>query len=507
MGAMSPSPAVTPFQVELPSPPVLKPGVYRDPKTGRDCDLYQITARRATARILPGRDTEIWGYDGHVPGPTIVARQGRPVVLRISNELPEETVLHLHGGHVPPESDGQMMDPILPGKMQELVYPNIQDASTLWYHTHVLHRTGQQVYRGLAAFYILTDDFEDKLPLPKGEYDVAFVIQDRLFTNDGSFNYALARHSIMHGLYGDTILVNGAVQPFLPVSARKYRLRILNGSNARPYELRLSSGDAFVQIASDGGLLPAPVRRESMLMGPAERIEVVVDFGAYPVGTKIVLKDLLAQGGRTEDILRFDVVRKANDDSSVPAVLRPMQPLQAAEAVRTRRWVLGMNMGMGMGMGRGMGRGMMGGGGGSGGPNDLFTINGLSHGHGRVDAYPTLDDVEIWEYVNPMMMWHPMHCHNIFWQTLDRNGRPPEPWEAGWKDTWFVPPGGAVRVIGKFSDFTSSPAPEAHTDYMMHCHNLEHKDHGMMTAFRVLAKGVKPPAPGGQEHRHVPGPR
>ena len=465
-GMGSTSPATTPFQVPLPAPPILSPTRQTDPVTGATYDFYEVTQQIGYKQIIPGLTTAVWGYNGIFPGPTIVARTGVPVWLRVRNSLPEATVNHLHGGHVPVSMDGHAMDYIQPGTFHDYLYPNNQVASTLWYHDHTMDRTGAHVIKGLAGFYILQDDFEASLPLPKGAQDIAFVIQDRLFNADGSFNYSLSHMSIMNGFKGDVLLVNGAVQPYCKVSTRKYRLRILNGSNSRQYELALGNGAPFVQIGSDGGLLAAPVTRSSLFICPGERVEVIVDFGGEKVGRQIVLKNLLGSG-RTADVMRFDVSKKETDTASIPSRLRPIMRMPESMAMKTRTFVLGMSM-----------QNMQ----------PVMTINGLAYDHMRVDADPMLDCTEIWEFVNPMNMYHPMHAHDIMWQVLDRNGVPPPAWEMGLKDTFYVPPNGRVRVIGTFAHYACDPDMMAHlSNYMLHCHILEHEDHGMMAQFKVMA--------------------
>jgi FtsP/CotA-like multicopper oxidase with cupredoxin domain len=390
--------------------------------------------------------------------------------LNVKNgNLPDPIVVHLHGGHVPVAMDGHAMDYIYPGQNKDYLYPNNQIASTIWYHDHCMDRTAAHVIMGLAAFYVLTDDYEAGLPLPKGAQDIAFVIQDRRFNPDGTFNYAPTNMEIMHGWLGDVLLVNGAVQPYVPVSTRKYRLRILNGSNSRQYQLALSNGAPFVQIAGDGGLLPAPVTRSSLFICPGERVEVVVDFTREKVGSHIVLNNQLGSG-RTAQVLRFDVNKKESDSGVlVPSSLRPIQRIPESAAMKTRSWVLGMSMDN---------------------MQPRLTLNGLSYDPMRVDAEPMLDCTEIWEFVNPMNMYHPMHTHDIMWQVLDRNGSPPPAYEMGWKDTFYVPPNGTVRVIGNFADYACDPDMTTMmgqlSNYMVHCHILEHDDNGMMAQFKVI---------------------
>lgn len=472
--ALLASARVAPFQAPLPIPPVLAPV-----RTDSSTDHYVVTMKPARVRILPDLTTTIWGYEGLYPGPTIKARSGRRVAVRQVNQLPESTTVHLHGGHVAPEMDGHPTDYIAPGASKDFEYPNSQPSATLWYHDHTMSLTGPHVYRGLAGFYLIEDEFERSLPLPRDAYDVPLVIQDKLFGADGSLVYSLSGRGMggmmggmggmgmmggrgmMGGMgemmdrifLGDTILVNGAVQPYFQVAARKYRFRILNGSNAREYDLVLSTNQPFIQVGTEGGLLPAPASRTSLYLVPAERVDVVVDFSQYPVGAQVVLRNRLGLGP-TADVMRFDVVRREPDDSRVPPTLRPLESLSASEAAATRSFALAA--------------GMMG----------IWTVNGQTYSPTRVDASPRLGDVEVWQFVNRSSMAHPMHVHDVMWQVLDRNGAPPPAWERGWKDTFVVPAMGTVRVIARFTDYRGL--------YVFHCHILEHEDRGMMAQFRVV---------------------
>lgn len=445
--ATAASPKTTPFQVPLPIPPVLAPA-----RTDATTDYYEVTMKEAQSLILPGLKTTVWGYNGLFPGPTIKAKSGRRVIIRQINRLPVETSVHLHGGHVPPDMDGHPTDLIAPGAYKDYVYPNNQIAATLWYHDHALHRTAMNVYLGLAGFYLIEDDFEKGLNLPGGAYDVALVIQDRLFNADGSFYYPpLTRETLMNGVLGDTILVNGAAQPYFQVANRKYRFRILNGSNAREYELALSSGKSFVQIGTDGGLLPAPVTRSTIRIAPAERVEVIIDFFAYPVGAQVILKNRLGTGS-TADIMRFDVVHQETDNSSLPSTLRPLNPLPSPSATRDFNLQFDEMRG-------------------------LWVINGKPFDPTRIDASPRLGSTEIWRFINHSDMAHPMHIHDIMFQILDRNGHMHSAGEAGWKDTVNVGPMETVQVSTQFNDYTGT--------YVFHCHNLEHEDHDMMGQLQV----------------------
>ncbi|MBE3558451.1 MAG: multicopper oxidase domain-containing protein [Ktedonobacteraceae bacterium] len=448
------SPPVKPFQVALPVLPVLQP-VSRDSST----DYYHITQKAGQAHILPGLTTPIWGYNGIFPGPTIEAKSFRRVVIRQTNALPVPTTTHLHGGHTPPQSDGDPTDLVSPGSSKDYIYPNRQRASTLWYHDHRMDFTGPQVYKGLAGFYLLRDEIEESFPLPRGEHDIPLMITDRFFNADGSFFYPALDPSLSHtpgvlpqygyGVFGDTILVNGAVQPFLQVSTTKYRFRILNASGARLYELALSSGQPFIQIGSDGGLLPAPVRRQTLLLASAERNDVIIDFSRCPVGSQIIMKNLHGRG-RVADIMRFDVVRKEKDDYAIPATLTPIAPIDPAKATVTRSFEFLLGQGM-------------------------WTINGKHFDPNYADARPRLNSTEIWEFTGDAN--HPIHIHDIMFQVLSRNGRRPAPGDAGWKDTFLLSKGERVRIIATFTDYRGP--------YVFHCHNLEHEDMGMMGRFVV----------------------
>jgi spore coat protein A, manganese oxidase len=448
------SPAVERFRIPLPIPPVATP-VRRDATT----DYYEITQREAWAEILPGYATRIWGYDGQFPGPTFRARRGRRVVIDQLNALPEAVSVHLHGGVTAPESDGFPTDLIPPGGLKRYVYDNDRRAATLWYHDHAMNLTDTHIYKGLAGLYLLSDEAEERLPLPHGDQDVPLILQSRAFLADGSLNYdewSPGRHVVTEG---DTILVNGVPWPRLQVSARRYRFRILNASNSSDFELALSSRRALTQVATEGGLLQSPVSTRSILLGPAERVEVVVDFADYAVGTHLFLVDRL-HTGRNAAIVRFDVVRAEQDDSSVPDRLAEAEALAEEQAVRTRTFEFGANPVFDL-------------------PPITWTINGRTFDPARSDANPRLDSVEVWRFVNNRTgLAHPVHVHLVNFLILDRNGRPPYAFERGWKDTVRVDENETVRVIARFAPYRGK--------YVIHCHNLAHEDHMMMSAYEVI---------------------
>jgi spore coat protein A len=418
-----------------------------DPTT----DVYALTLREAVLELLPGLATPLWTYGGAFPGPTIMARTGRTVRLEATNELPEPAVIHLHGGRVPADSDGYPTDFIPPGGTRTYVYPNQQRGATLWYHDHTLHATAPHVYRGLAGCYLLGDDTDDVLGLPDGDRDVPLVFTDRTFAADGPLIYDGGGH---HGFYGDVVLVNGAAQPFFEVAAARYRLRLVNASNARAYDLELQPSAELVQIASDGGLLSGPVRRPSLRLVPGERAEVVVDFAGQGRGGSLTLHDRLGAG----DLLRFDVVAAAGGDSPLPDRLREVEPLPVAAV--TRSFDLAFDAGRGLWTFRPAGQ------------------QGTGFDPERFDAFPRLGATEVWQFRNTTQAPHPVHLHLVHFQVLDRDGAPAAAEERGWKDTVEVRAGETVRLAARFSGYTGR--------FVYHCHNLEHEDHDMMGQFRVV---------------------
>lgn len=454
-----PDPVVNPEGAPLRIPPVLSPSSVTATE-----DAYVLSVDESEIEILPGKSTRILGFDGMTPGPTIRARAGRPVTVSLLNNLPQttlggapgEVVIHLHGGHVPSSDDGFPTDIVPPGTSRTYTYPNNQLPATLWYHDHLMDFTGPHVWFGLAGLYLITDDHEESLGLPNGAHEVPLVIQDRNIDGDGNLVYTGNRN----GEVGNTLLVNGTVEPYLRVANRKYRFRVLNGSNMRMYRIALSNGAPFQVLGMEGGLLPSPVTVASITLTPAERVDIVIDFSSIPVGESLVLRNLLGSGD-TADIVRFDVDRMETDDSQVPAVLRPIEQLAMSDVVQTRSFTLSGGM---MGM-----QGMMGG---------LWTINGNPFDPDRVDADPKLGTVEIWEFQNMSMMDHPVHVHQTMFQILEINRGPPPATHAGWKDTVNVPAMGSARIIMQFPDYAGR--------YVFHCHVLEHEDHVMMARFDVI---------------------
>ena len=468
-GAAAASPALTPFVDPLPIPPVLKPK-----KVGKK-DAYTITMKPGTAqchRDLP--PTNILGYNGIYPGPTIHATRNRMVqITQINNLGPmvhepgmemHNPSVHLHGALVPPESDGHPADGIPANSSRVYTYPNKQRGTTLWYHDHTHGATGHNVWQGLAGLYLLNDTKETALRLPRGAYEIPLVIQDRTFDSAGQFVYNLDDMAKEMGMTGDVVLVNGKVNPYLEVAARKYRFRILNGSNSRRYTLSLDNGSPLIQIGTDGGLLQRPNPQASIGISPAERIDVIIDFTGVAIGTNIVLRNVGGEG-RTANVMQFKVTKPSGKENAVipqflakwEEIVDPADPL--APVPITRNFLLN----------RATINGAL-----------TWVINGFSYDSpGRPVPQPKLNEVEYWHFTNPTNHPHPMHIHLVQFQIVNVNGEPQDTSDYGWKDTVVVPPnGGEITVAARFSDYTGK--------YVFHCHNLEHEDYAMMSEFEVI---------------------
>ncbi|SED60543.1 multicopper oxidase family protein [Streptomyces sp. TLI_105] len=485
-------PLPPPFRVPLPLPKVLAPV-----STSGGVDRYEITQREATAEILPGVRTRLWTYGGTFPGPTIESRRGRPVTVSHRNELPVPTVVHLHGGRTPAASDGYPTDLVLPegwsghggghggghagGGMhdpravttaltRDYTFPLDQRPTLLWYHDHRMDFTAPAIWRGLAGLHLVRDDAEEALGLPSGPRELPLMVTDRAFAADGSLDYPSldptlrdrpgVREPYLAGVLGDVVLVNGAPWPVHEVDAARYRLRLLNASNARHYDLALVDGDGrslpLVQIGADQGLLATPVTHGSLPMAPAERYDVVVDFAHEPVGGLVRLVNRLGSG-RTREVMAFRVARKAADDSRVPRVLSTDLPnWRRSDAVRVRDFSFRAGR-----MGDDDGHGWL--------------IGGLPFDPARSDVTVRLGDVEIWRLVADVH--HPVHLHLTGFRVLSRGGKAPLPQDAGLKDTVSLRPGESAEIITRFDGYRGR--------YLFHCHNAEHEDMGMMANLEV----------------------
>lgn len=415
-----------------------------------------LTAAATDVQILPGAKTRMWTYNGTFPGPTIRRPTGQTTTVTLINKLPAaagELTLHNHGNHSTSENDGQPDDFLAApgGGSVKYTYTGTEAGANergamQWYHDHRMDVTGRNIWMGLAGTYIIEDPADPKT-LPKGEFDVPLLIADRSFTATNQLAYKFNAA----GVTGNRILINGVPQPYFKVGDRKYRLRILNASNSRSYDLALSNGQAFTQIGTDSGLLPAPIKRTHILIAPAERVDVVIDF-ARRLNQNIVLQNRAATGSLGQ-LMQFRVTRDLTDNSSVPAKLRPLPPIDATSEV-TRTFEFGRN--------RFSGR---------------WTINGQVFDPERIDAQPKLGKTETWILTNKSGASHVIHIHDVDQQLVSRNGVAAARYEL-MKESWQLAIGETVVIKLKFTDNLGK--------FVFHCHILEHEDSGMMTQFEVI---------------------
>jgi blue copper oxidase len=486
-----------------------------------------LRATLAELSLLPGPATRVWTYQGEVLqgdpaslqpvrvefrrypsrnasivapprpsaarptylGPIIRLRRGQRVRVNFTNLLPEASIIHWHGLHVPPEMDAHPRYAVATG--QTYVYEfEVQDrAGTYWFHPHPDGRTARQVYQGLAGLLLVTDEEEAALALPSSNYDIPLVIQDRVLDANNQFVYQVSgMQGNSPGFLGDRILVNGFPDLNLSVERRAYRLRLLNGSNSRVYKLAWSDGAPLTVIATDGGLLPRAVQRNYVMLAPGERIELLEDFSERQPGELRELRSLGfpdagagMPGGQTlPNGAPFSVMSaqvawrgERQEPFTLPATLSTINRYREADAVnRDNPRTFAVSMGM-----------------------MRWLLNGRTFELAAVAANERvrLNDLEVWELVNQpggeMSMIHPLHIHGLQFQISERQIQPAlaADWETvragyvdeGWKDTVMLMPGERVKVLLKFQDYTGL--------YLYHCHNLEHEDAGMMRNYLVSA--------------------
>ncbi|MBK9264258.1 MAG: multicopper oxidase domain-containing protein [Polyangiaceae bacterium] len=520
------SPRTRPFVDPLPIPPIKTPVPYLYPapqeyplpgegrrrshqafKRFPPQKYYEIHQRAGKHRFhsdLPL--TDIWGFDGIVPGPTYHARYGEPILVRNFNDLPQnhtgfgipQVTTHLHNAHTPSESDGFPTDffPFQVGGSElfyDQHYPNVcagfskqqyapygdirESLSTLWYHDHRVDFTSQNVYRGLAGFYLLFNGYDTGneatgFRLPSGKFDVPMLFADKIFDKRGRLVFDLFNQD---GILGDKFTVNGKIQPHFKVHPRRYRLRWLNAGPSRFYQLFLTNPAdpsiiiPFTRISSDGNLLPQSLTVTNLRLAVAQRADVIVDFSQH-AGKSIILENRLEQldgrgptdeilpAGQGHAILRFDVqLPDVGDGSQAPPytfydVPRPSKEELAAARVRYFRLERG---------------------------NGQWQINGEFFDGDKTMADPVEGTSEIWVLQNNSGGWqHPAHIHFEEFQMLSRNGQAPPPHERGRMDVADVRHNEEIRLFLRFRDFVGH--------HVMHCHNTLHEDHSMMLRWEIL---------------------
>jgi len=455
------------FQNQLKIPPLLEPRVDG---TGRK--VFDLRVQAGTSELLAGKPTETWGANGAYLGPTLRATRGDRVAVNVRNGLPEATTIHWHGMHLPAAADGGPHQPIQPGATWSPSWTIDQPAATLWYHPHPHQRTEDHLYRGVAGLFLVEDPQASTLALPDryGIDDIPVILQDKRFTPDGALDFGEPAFSPI-GRLGDQLLVNGTHDPHLDVSSQRVRLRLLNASTARSYNLGFADHRPFELIASDGGLLAAPHRTTRVPLSPGERAEIVATFQP---GERVVLRSFPPELGTglfegrfagaddSFDLLQVRAAATLAPAPPVPDRLANHQRLEAAAATTTRRFEL----------------------------NGSSRINGQSMDPGRIDQAVTVDTTELWEVANRSGNLHNFHVHGVQFQVLAYQGAAPPPTLAGWKDTVFLPSGATTRLLVRFGDYSDPALP-----FMFHCHLLRHEDNGMMGQLVVVGPGQAPTSP------------
>lgn len=429
----------------------------------------QFTAQNISGEILNGKTTSLLSYRDGILGPVIKATRGDTVNIQLQNNLSEETNIHWHGLILPENMDGHPKDTVSAGGSFNYVLPIQQRAGTYWYHPHPHGTTARQVFMGLAGIFIVTDSEEASLNLPSGEFEIPVIIQDKRFSGS-SLDYSPTDDEIMTGYLGEQITVNGVFSPFASVANRWYRLRLLNGSTARVYNLAFSNGMPFHVIGSDGGLLAEPERAISIMLSPGERADLLIDFSSLSPGQEVYLvsnkfSKYNIQGRQGFTLMKFRIERNASNNFTLPTTLSIFTSIPSSSAIKTRTFDIAS---------------MIGGDGGQGGMV-RHSINGKTFEMERVDETVQASTTEIWEFDNMMGdEIHPMHIHGVQFQILERMGGRNGliATEKGWKDTVLLMPGEKVRLIMTFPDYTGT--------FVLHCHNLEHEDDGMMLNYEIV---------------------
>ncbi len=488
---------LAPFVDALPLPVLQTPQGRRSSATlgATDAPYYPVHVRAIESKLhrdLP--PSRLWGY-GATSAPVLFeARSGEGVLIDWMNELPQTHVLtlnppppglehapltrlstHMHGARVPSVSDGYPDNWYGPGNHRLCYYPNPQEAAALWCHDHAMGVSLFNVFAGLMGWYLIRDGVEKELNLPSGKYELPMLIYDRSFMPDGQLYYPNPpdEGSWSQEFFGDAMVVNGKVRPYHHVEPRKYRLRIANTANSRFFSLSFSNGQSFHVIGSDQGLLASPVEMTRLVLAPAERADIVVDFSGARGENLVLASDEL-------DLVQFRVGKDPVSDSiSLPKALRPIQRIPESRATRTRLMTLNeFDYDNGMAM--------------------VMLLN-RNHWSDPVTERVTLNSVEIWSLANLTQDTHPIHLHMIRFQVLDRRNfsvddyladntlplrytgaaLPPEPHEMGWKDVVQCPPATVTRIIIPFQGYAGR--------YVWHCHVLEHMANEMMRPYDILS--------------------
>ncbi len=423
-----------------------------------------LTLRGApgTADIGGGVRAPAWMLNDALPSPLLRVRRGERFQVTMQNDLPQDLILHWHGLAPPVLMDGHPRLAVPPGGSYAYDFTVEDRPATYWYHSHTHMRTGEQTFRGIGGLLIVEDPAEAALGLPTGPREIPLILQDRMVDGAGLPVYAPFGPAMMAGVMGPEPFGNGIRRPYHEVDSALYRLRILNGSNARIFRLARSDNRPLVLVGNDGGLLEAPVSLPTLDVAPAERVDLLLDLGGASVGDRVMLQSRAftipgAMGfmgganlqGDPLDLVEFRVTRRVQESMSLPAAFAPVPGPDPAASVRERTFVFTSAM-------------------------MAHSINGRSFEMERIDETVPFGETEIWSFVNESNFPHPVHLHATHFRVLSRSGGRGQvmPWEGGLKDTVLILPFETVRVAVRFTAQRGL--------FLLHCHNLEHEDMGMM---------------------------
>lgn len=469
---------------------------------------FTLVAKPVQQAILPGKAARMLAYEIEQAGallhnPVLRVRTGADLRIKFYNSLSETSIIHWHGLKVDSNNDGHPHYAIPGGATYDYHFRVPNRAGTYWYHAHPHELAGKQVYHGLAGFFVVEDDEElalrKALDLQFGVTDVPLMLHDRRLDEHGALVYAPDASERFHGQYGDPVLVNWTSTPHFMAGTRIHRFRILNGSNARHYRLAFRHRDQLLDytvIGTDGGLLDRPHTARETYLAPAERIDVLLDLRAAARGDGITLVSLPFDAMHQE-MRGAPVSASAHDHGGRPARDGPrpdgseiaLLRIRVRDRVRYERAVPQALSVLGappettysprlIVLDQARGR---------------WRINGQVYRHEATPITVKRDTVERWDIrnVEPSMP-HPMHIHGFQFRVLSRIGSPEQQrrlavadgglaaTDLGWKDTVLVWPGETVRIVTDFSHpFLGDQV------YMIHCHNLEHEDGGMMLNLKV----------------------
>ncbi|WKK61192.1 multicopper oxidase domain-containing protein [Corynebacterium sp. P3-F1] len=428
---------------------------------------FELTAQSGQAEILPGTMTHTWGFNGAWLGPTLYMRRGEHIEMAVHNNVREPTVVHWHGLHLPAAADGGPALIFDPGQAWEPTWDVDQPAATCWYHPHPHNKSGLHAYRGLAGGLIVADDESDALDLPHdyGVDDIPVIITDAKFGAGGQLDESFDPD---YGLLGDTPLINGITKPQFTATTRRVRLRLVNGATMRFHHLVV--GKPFQVIATDQGLLDAPVEADGILLSPGERAEILVDL--EPGKDLMLRSDGVPDGGGLpkEDAANgfglrdtFNLLKITGPDESAPEVGEVPGMLVGVDKPDV-----------------------------SGAPErelalSGFEINGQTMDMNRVDLVIDHDGPEIWRVTNENTDWpHNFHIHNARFM-VESVERGDVAFTRGWHDTIYIPPGATATLLVEFGHY-----PDPSLAYMYHCHMLYHEDQGMMGQYVIVEPGQQP---------------